>query len=417
MHDMPLDFPASPSNGQKFPASPIAGVPQYTWDGEKWTTIGGSIVSATPGTALPLMDAKPALVGVSTNFSREDHVHPSDTSRAAFDAMAYSGMQINSAMEVSQENGSNAVSVSATAKYIIDGWQLQSTGTQVMNAVQGAGGPPGFLNYLAVTPTTANAAPAAGHQVILIHRIEGWRVGRLMWGTAAAQPITISFWVSAVRPGNYSGSILNAAGNRSYPFTFTINAASTWEYKTVTIPGDTAGTWAKDNTIGLQIFIAMMAGTTFQGPANAWAAGTFFGVTGTINGVAATSDALQITGVTVFPGSEAPSAARSPFVMRPFDQELTLCKRYYRRLTGPSSVIIEGYVTAGIPMAITIPLEPTMRAIPTTAIFGTFTNTNVLASNFYPGPSSLGWEITPNAAGSVVYYAQANSGISLDARL
>ena len=102
---MALDFPASPSVGQKYPASPLAGIPTYTWDGEKWTTQGGSIVSASPGTLLPLMNAKPALVGVSTNFSREDHVHPVDTSRAPFDAMAYSGLQINGAMEVSQENG------------------------------------------------------------------------------------------------------------------------------------------------------------------------------------------------------------------------------------------------------------------------------------------------------------------------
>jgi len=44
---MPIDFPASPTVGQMFPATPIAGVPTYIWDGEKWVGLlsFGQIVS------------------------------------------------------------------------------------------------------------------------------------------------------------------------------------------------------------------------------------------------------------------------------------------------------------------------------------------------------------------------------------
>ena len=74
-----LDFPTSPANGDKYPVPAVAGLPIYTWDGEKWTTVGGSVISGTPSNALPLMDNTPAVAGAATNYTREDHVHPVDT--------------------------------------------------------------------------------------------------------------------------------------------------------------------------------------------------------------------------------------------------------------------------------------------------------------------------------------------------
>jgi hypothetical protein len=301
-----------------------------------------------------------AAVGTTTKYAREDHVHPSDTSKAAltqvvrydtaqaltaaqqvqaranvyaapFDAMAYSGMQINGSMDVSQENGAAGVSVSGISKYIVDGWLLSTSGPQVMTGGQTTIAPPGYINSLNAYVTTANASPAAGNYCFFVNRIEGSRIARLGWGTASAASIAIGFWVYANRPGNYSGSLTNGAGNRSCPFTFTISAANTFEYKTVTLPGDTGGSWPKDNSLGLQIIITMMAGSTYLGPAGTWAATLLLGVTGTTNGVAATTDSMIITGVVVLPGIEVPSAARSPLIMRPFDQELLTCQRYYEK--------------------------------------------------------------------------------------
>ena len=263
---------------------------------------------------------------------------------APFDALAYNGMQINGGMEVSQELGLAAVSVTTgTLKYVLDGWVVLSGG-QTISAAQAASVLPGFSNQLSMVASTANAAPAAGHYAYALQKIEGYRIARLAWGTANAQPITIGFWIYVNRAGTYSGSITNAAANRSYPFSFAVGAA-TWEYKTVTIPGDTTGTWPKDNSSALNLNFSMMAGSTLQGPANAWAAGNYIAATGTTNGVAATSDVMVITGVTVLPGIEAPSAGRSAFIMRPYDQELVTCQRYYRKYLG---LLMSAYQATGL---------------------------------------------------------------------
>jgi hypothetical protein len=296
------------------------------------------------------MDATPGLVGTTTEYAREDHVHPTDTTRtsatdvnnivkayaAPFDAMAYSGMQINGGMEVSQEVGTTGVNVpDGTMTYALDGWGVQTSGTHRISAGQAVAPtytPSNFSNSFAANVTTVNAAPAANHYCVIQQRIEGYRIARLGWGSAAALPITVGFWIKTVRAGNYSGSVCNSAFNRSYPFSFSVGAA-TWEYKTVTIPGDATGTWPKDNTIGLMFNITLVAGSTLTAPSGAWVAGGFFGANGTANGVSTAGDSMLITGVTVLPGTQAPTAAQSQNIMRPYDQELVTCRRYYEKLS------------------------------------------------------------------------------------
>jgi hypothetical protein len=327
---------------------------------------------------------------------------------APFDAMAYSGLQINGAMEVSQENGLNAVSVSNTGKYICDGWVLSSSGIQVMQAYSGGGGLAGFPFVLVSKPTTANASPAAADRCTVSTRIEGYRIARLAWGSVSAQPITLAFWVFAARAGNYSGVVTNGGtATRSYPFSFTV-AAGVWQYVTVTIPGDTSGTWSTGNGVGMEIFFTLMAGSGNQAPANAWAAGSYFGATGTINGVAATTDQLLIGGVIVLPGNEAPSAVRSPFVMRSFADELALCQRYWEKsynyatpVASSTGIGIRGNTTLGpggiTNVGSTVAFATRKRATPTiqlysgTGIAGQF-------SNSANGTGSFA-SILPNAIG------------------
>jgi hypothetical protein len=344
----------------------------------------------------------------------------SSVGAAPFDAQAYNGLQINGSMEVSQENGTAGISISNTAKYSADGWLISSSGSQVIGVSQNTTAPVGYINSQQVAVSTANASPAAANYVFLAHRIEGYRIARLAWGTASASPITIGFWIYAVRPGIYSAAILNGASTRSYPFTFTINAASTWEYKTVTIPGDTTGAWVKDNTSGMQFIITMMAGTNFQAAANVWTTGVFFAVAGSVNGVAATSDFILVTGIIILPGIEAPSAARSPFIMRPYDQELALCKRYYRKIGGQTAgdISISGYTAfSNGNMSITISLDPAMRAIPTVATFGSWSYVNITNSYYYPSTNSLGWTIVSTTAGGFGMNTTVGAGFTVDARL
>jgi len=252
---------------------------------------------------------------------------------APFDAMAYSGMQHNGSFEVSQENGTTPVSVvNALSKYVLDGWIGQVSGPGTLSFFKHATYTPlGYPASLVMNVTVANAAPAVGNYAVLTHAIEGYRMSRLLFGTASARSITLAFWVNASRTGLLSGALLNGAANRSCTFSYTVNAANVWEYKTVTIPGDVTGTWAKDHTAGIYLSFAMMAGSTVCTTPGVWTAGLFWGAPGTVNCCATTSDNFAISGLVVLPGTQAPTAAQSPLIMRPYDQELATCMRYYQK--------------------------------------------------------------------------------------
>ena len=319
---------------------------------------GADGATRTPSDAAPLVNGT-AAPGVSLLYTREGHVHPTDTSRMAksanlsdvadatvsrqsifaapFDALAYNGMQINGSMEVSQERGSTLTATDNT--FVVDGWKLRNTTTGVVNGSQFAAAfSPinAFQKQIAITVTTAVTSLGASQLIALGQIIEGYRISRLAWGTAAAQPITIGFWFSAARAGQYSGSVRNSAPNRSYCFPITLNVANAYEYKTVTIPGCTDGVWTSDNTAGMLLYFTMAVDSVLTAPAaNTWVAGNFIGAPGHVNGgngAAATTDAFRVTGVVVLPGIEAPSAARSSFIMRPYDQELLTCKRCWQQL-------------------------------------------------------------------------------------
>jgi hypothetical protein len=292
---------------------------------------------------------------------------------APMDAMAFNGMQINGSMDISQENLSALVNFTNTAKHILDGWYVTTTGgTHQMTAGQRtASPPPGFTSYMQLSVNvTGNPSPQPTDDCRIGQSIEGYRMARLAWGTSNAQPIAIGFWVSAVRPGTYSGAVRNGAfpTTRSYIFTFTINAASTWEYKVVTIPGCTDGVWPKDAAAGMFLSFSMMVGATGQTAPGVWTVGNFTGATGTTNGVAAASDLMLLTGVVILPGSDAPTAARSSLIMKPYGEELLTCRRYYELLgrdliSGNASHIGAGHCTSTNSAYITIHYH-TKRAAP-----------------------------------------------------
>ena len=294
---------------------------------------------------------------------------------APLDALAYNGLQINGSMDVNQ--GSS---------YVVDGWNVSTSGTVVIAKLQVADAPPGYTNSLKIVITTPKTTLGATDFVFVIQGIEGYRIAQLGWGTANAQPITIGFRTKIHRVGTYSGSIQNGAKNRSYPFIFTQNVADTWEWKTVTIPGDMAGTWNTISSVGLYINFTMASGTTYVGTAGAWAASNLLGVTGTTNGVFATTDIFQITGVIVVPGLVVPSAAYAPLIMRPFDQELQICRRYYQLVYGS----IRARDSGGY-CGLQINFTPPMRATPS---LGTLTDGGSCSSagsfNAYNYASAVG---------------------------
>jgi hypothetical protein len=188
----------------------------------------------------------------------------------------------------------------------------------------------------------------ANDYLTLNHVIEGYRMARLCWGRASGmQPITISFWTAHNRPGLYSGSVRNGASDRTFTFTYTQTTADTWQYQTVDIPACPDGTWDITNGVGMRLAFTMAIGATRISPAvGGWYNTSYVAAPGQVNAAAATTDRFRITGVVVLPGIEAPSAARSPLIMRPYDQELVTCQRYFWCDNIPNWIYIEG-ISAG----------------------------------------------------------------------
>ena len=340
---------------------------------------------------------------------------------APFDALAYSGMQVNGNMEVSQERGTSAVT---TGSYVVDGWAVAVSGAAI-SAQQVADAPDGHPASLKVSVTSADTSPASTDLACIFHAIEGYRTSRLALGTSSAASIAIGFWVKANRPGNYSVSIRNGAANRSYVTTFAVTASATWQYVTLTIPGDVTGTWATTNSTGLTFAITLMSGSTYTTASSSiWISGNYVAVAGATNGTASTTDYMQITGVTLLPGIELPSAARARFVMRPYDQEWTLCRRYYRTIQSGVGVAYASTVAR-----FNIPHEG-MRAAPTASASGPMVITDVFASNFLQSAASVAIESnTPDTgqydftnytgltAQRVYLILNGSASLQLDARL
>ncbi len=186
---------------------------------------------------------------------------------------------INGAMVIDQRNAGASTTPTGAGSgiYTLDRWCYQAAQTGKVTVQQNAGAvtpPTGFKNYAGITSASSYSVLTSDY-FHLYQAIEGFNVSDLNWGTANAQTITISFWVRSSLTGTFGGSLRNAAVTRSYPFTYTISVANTWEYKTVTIAGDTSGTWATDNTVGIYVGFGLGSRATFSGTAGAWGAGNF----------------------------------------------------------------------------------------------------------------------------------------------
>ena len=228
---------------------------------------------------------------------------------------------INGDMRIDQRNAGAAVS--AGNAYTLDRWAVRTDTGSGNTTQQSTTVPTGFKNSLIVTIGTG-ASPTSGQRNYIQQNIEGLNVSDLAWGSASAKTVTLSFWVRSSLTGTFGGALQNSAGDRSYPFTYTISAANTYEYKTVTIAGDTTGTWLTTNGIGIALYIGLGLGSTFNGTAGAWAAADYRSATGSTNVVATSGATFYITGVQLEVGSVA-----TPFERRDYGRELIMCQRYY----------------------------------------------------------------------------------------
>ena len=246
---------------------------------------------------------------------------------APANSMGFRNRIINGDMRIDQRNAGASVTPSTLYNtYTLDRWNTVYSVGSKFSVQQNAGSvtpPSGFKYYLGVTSLSAYT-PGSAEQYTLVQNIEGYNVADLGWGAAGAQTVTLSFWVRSSLTGTFGGVLGNSAANRTYPFTYTISAANTWEQKTVTVAGDTTGTWLTTNGIGMQVIFSLGAGSTYLGTAGSWSGSTYTGATGQTNVVATNGATFYITGVQLEAGSVA-----SPFERVDYGRELIMCQRYY----------------------------------------------------------------------------------------
>jgi hypothetical protein len=236
---------------------------------------------------------------------------------------------INGAMVIDQRNAGASASLTSSQTYFVDRFFGVEDTDGTMTIQRSTTAPTGFINSLLMTTTSADASLGATQICYVGQKIEGLNVADFAWGTASASTVTLSFWVRSSLTGTFGGAIANAAFNRSYPFTYTISSANTFEYKTITIAGDTSGTWPTDNGTSIQVFLGLGIGSTYSGTAGAWAGSGYISATGATSVIGTNGATFYITGVQLEKGSTATS-----FDYRPYGTELQLCQRYYETGSG-----------------------------------------------------------------------------------
>ena len=317
-------------------------------------------------------------------------------------SMGFRNRIINGDMRIDQRNAGASVTVnSTTTQYAVDRIQGRGDSVGVFTIQQSSTVPAGFSNSLAVTVTTADSSIAAGRIYFLRQNIEGYNVADFNFGSSNAKTITLSFWVRSSLTGTFAGSLANNSFNRSYPFTYTISSANTWEQKSVTVSGDQSGTWTTTNSSGLRVIWSLGAGSTFVTTANAWASGEYYGATGQTNLISTSGATFYITGVQLEAGTVA-----SPFERRDYGRELAMCQRYYQYWGGTASYerIAAGYATSATAMEVFVPrFSVVMRSAPSLSAnsvsnfraseaSGSFTATVISISQ--AAPNSCGISVT-----------------------
>jgi len=230
---------------------------------------------------------------------------------------------INGDMRIDQRNAGASVTLISNGIFTIDRFDGVEDTDGGMTAQQDTSAPTGFINSLKFTTTTADGTLGATQFAACRQMIEGTNISDLGWGTADAKTVTLSFWVRSSLTGTFGGALTNGSFNRSYPFTYSISVANTWEYKTVTIAGDTSGTWSTTTAIGIRVQFGLGVGSTYSGTAGAWAGAGYLSATGATSVIGTNAATWYITGVQLEVGSTA-----TPFERRLYGQELALCQRY-----------------------------------------------------------------------------------------
>jgi hypothetical protein len=357
----------------------------------------GTLTIASPNTnsdqtlTLPDSTGTVLLNGGAASFST---LTVNSNNISAVNSMGFRNRIINGDMRIDQRNAGASLTPT-NEQYTLDRWQAWRSQASKYSVQQNAGSvtpPAGFSNYLGVTSLSAYSI-AVSDYFMVSQKVEGFNASDFAWGTASAQAVTLSFWVRSSLTGTFGGSAQNSAQNRSYPFTYTISAANTWEQKTVSIAGDTSGIWLSTNGVGLYLWFGLGVGSNFSGTAGAWNANNNFSATGATSVVGTNGATWQITGVQLEAGSVA-----TPFERRAYGQELVLCLRYYWKLysggttapfsSGNAENTTRGYINLTLPQPMRTQPTCSISSLTHLALRGGGTNVTCTAGSFVPSVAS-----------------------------
>ena len=323
-----IDFPNSPTLGQQFTAAGVT----WQWDGTKWLPSGLS------PTVVP---------GINDNRI------------------------INGDMRIDQRNG--GASGTANNVYTIDRWQYVANQAGKITWGRATATPATGFGYCLSFTSSSAYTPLLSDYFIIRQTIEADMVSDFAFGTASAQTVTLSFWAQSSLTGMFSGSLTNVIANRSYPFSYSLPIANTWTKITVTIPGDTTGSWVlSGNGASTIVVFDLGCGGTYHGPANVWAGPNgFWGVTGAVTLVAVNGATFNVTGVKLEIGSVA-----TPYNRQSLAKSMADCQRYFWTTTS----YFLGLTTSNAAWSSqpTLPCPVFMRTNPTMsgAVFGASSGNN-----------------------------------------
>jgi len=304
---------------------------------------------------------------------------------------------INGDMRIDQRNAGASVTP-ASSGYTLDRWRAGLSVASKYSVQQSTAAPAGFSNSLLVTSLSAYSS-GTSENFVLQQLVEGFNSSDFGWGTASAQTVTLSFWVRSSLTGTFGGCFANSAHDRAYPFTYTISAANTWEQKTITVVGDTSGTWiGATNGAGIRVYFNLGSGATVSGTAGAWTTGFFVSATGATSVVGTSGATFYITGVQLELGTVA-----TPFERRQYGQELALCQRYFE--TGAS---LANNVAASTTLRASQPFAVVKRAAPTVTRISNFFTLGTAGTTFSEISTGLFvFENGPTAAAAGGYWTAA----------
>ena len=298
---------------------------------------------------------------------------------------------INGAMVIDQRNAGASVTP-VDNQITLDRWRFSLSQASKLTTQQSTVAPTGFGNSSLITSTSAYSV-GASEGFLFAQKIEGFNFYDMAWGTASASTVTLSFWVRSSLTGAFGGAVSNGANNRWYPFSYTISSANTWEQKSVTIAGDTSGTWVgATNGTGLNLYFSLGSGATVSGTSGSWGASTFYSATGATSVVGTNGATFYITGVQLERGSTA-----SSFEYRSYGAELTLCQRY---CFVPTNIPMTGGSSSFVG---NLQFPVTMRSAPSldTTKLGTYKN----SSSFGVGPGANEFGIQNFVSGNSVGFS------------